>query len=113
MNDDEPLLDGLEELPPGAWDLPAGDGGLRQRLLAETTAVVRSRGRRRRVRRYGDFALAYAAGIATAAIVWQGPLTVSPSPPAVRTVEVTTGDGPVQVAAARADESPEVAPTAR
>lgn len=71
--DDEPLLDGLARLPPGAWDLPRGDGALRHRLLVETTAIVRTRGRRRRVRRYTGFALAYAAGIATAALLFEGP----------------------------------------
>jgi hypothetical protein len=71
--DDEPLLDGLAELPAGAWDLPGGDGAFKQQLLAETTAVVRSRGRRKRVRRYAGFALAYAAGIATATVVWPRP----------------------------------------
>ena len=69
-HDDEPLLNGLAELPAGAWDLPGGDGAFKQRLLSETTAVVRSRGRRRRARRYAGLALAYAAGIVTAAVVW-------------------------------------------
>jgi len=72
-HDDEPLLDGLAELPPGAWDLPGGDGAFKQRLLSETTAIVRSRGRRRRAQRYAGFALAYAAGIVTAAVIWPRP----------------------------------------
>lgn len=61
----EGLLDSLE-LPREAWQSPEIPAGLKDSLLARTTAGVRSRMRRRRAIFVGGLVAAYAAGLATA-----------------------------------------------
>ncbi|HVX12959.1 MAG TPA: hypothetical protein VHC22_17380 [Pirellulales bacterium] len=66
----EPISD---ELPLEGMDWPCvtlPDAGLRAALLEKTGRLVRRRARHRRLRQGAGWALAYAAGIATAWFIW-------------------------------------------
>lgn len=65
---DEGLLNG-KELPREAWLTPEIPAGLRESLLARTTAGVRARTRRRRAIFVVGMAAAYAAGLTTAFVL--------------------------------------------
>jgi len=71
FDEDEPLL---EEggLSPEAWRTLLAPAGLREALLALTSAELRARARRRRTLFAGAVAAAYAAGLATAFVILGG-----------------------------------------
>jgi hypothetical protein len=72
---DEPLIEGMPELPPGAFDLPSAEEGLKAMVLARTTAAVRIRRHRRRLGMAIGVLLTYAVGFGSACL-W----TASTSP---------------------------------
>lgn len=63
--DDEPLAQGITPSS-GMFELPADVAALRERLLVQTTGIVTGGVRRKRFSRVAGWALAYAAGLATA-----------------------------------------------
>lgn len=67
LDENEPLLEG-QELPAEVWRVPAVPDSLRETVLRQTTAMVRSRSKRRRVVLAGAVAAAYVAGLATAIV---------------------------------------------
>lgn len=71
FDENEPLLEN-GELPPEAWRLPLAPAGLREDVLARTSATVRARGRRRRTLLAATLAAAYAAGIVMAFVFFGG-----------------------------------------
>jgi len=71
FDENDPLLeDG--DLPPDVWRLPLAPAGLREDVLARTSAAVRGRVRRRRTLLAATVAAAYAAGIVTAFLALRG-----------------------------------------
>ena len=62
---DEPLLDGLDRLPPDAFEEPEEAPELFDRILARTTGVIRRRRRVRTVLALAAAVLIYVAGAAT------------------------------------------------
>ena len=83
----EPLLEGTEALPQGAWDLPHVSAELREALLRRTSAMVRGRPRRWRALMVCTVAAAYVAGVGS--VVWWPraadtagmPVTTAQNPP--------------------------------
>lgn len=69
LDQNEPLLEGLRELPAGAFRLPQPSGEFRDTVWQRTAGVVRGRRWRRRVIAVGGVLVAYAAGLGTAALV--------------------------------------------
>ncbi len=82
----EPLIEGLESVPPEAFGLPRPPAGLQESIFAQTCRVVRAKARQRRLVALGVVAAAYMAGITTA-LLWtetpgrmnSGALLTSPS----------------------------------
>lgn len=64
----EPLLEGTEALPRGAWDVPHVSAELRDALLRRTSAIVRRRPLRWHALMVCTVAAAYVAGVGT--VVW-------------------------------------------
>jgi hypothetical protein len=80
LDENDPLLEGLG-LPADAWRLPRAPEGLREEVLARTSAAVRNRSRWRKILVGGVIAAAYAAGLATAVLVLGGaPIRQDTSP---------------------------------
>jgi hypothetical protein len=71
FDEDDPLLKN-GDLPPDVWRLPLAPAGLREDVLARTSAAVRGRVRRRRTLLAATVAAAYAAGIVTAFLALRG-----------------------------------------
>lgn len=95
MDGNEPLMDGVP-VPPEAFRRPCPPEGLRDRVLAQTGAVVRRRRRARRGLLIAVLAAAYAGGAGTA--LWLAPeaaapaaspvlTAAAPAPPAVPAAE--------------------------
>lgn len=87
----------LENVDWSSWPKPPDH--LRASVLSQTSRVVRRRAWRRRSRLIAGWALAYAAGIATAWLSWPRE-AVPPAPDAPKTVETA------QVAVAQPHEEP-------
>lgn len=66
----EPLLNGLDQLPDGVFELPRASETLRRTLRDRTSAVVCRQARWRRLARAGSLVTAYAAGILTTLLLW-------------------------------------------
>jgi hypothetical protein len=82
FDEQEPLIEGLRELPREMFDLPNVSDDLRRAVLQRTTARVRVRPRRLRLAGMCAVALAYVAGLGTAAL-W--PRTPAQAPTQVAT----------------------------
>ena len=65
----EPLVEGLHDLPPGALRLPQQSAEFREAVWRRTAGAVRGRWWRRRVIAVGGLLTAYAAGLGTAVLV--------------------------------------------
>ena len=61
----EPLASGLEDLPPGAFDVPRASDELRAAVRRRTSSIVRSRPRRFRLVTVCGVLAAYVAGMGT------------------------------------------------
>lgn len=104
---DESLLSDLE-FPAGAFDLPDHVAALRERVLRETTQVVRGHRRRKRTLRVAGWGMAYAAGVLSA---WFGLRQLTESPREAMTAQQTTPE--TKEAVARKEPSKTAAPQRR
>ena len=77
---DEPLIEGLGHLPPGAFDEPEEAPELFARLLGETSAVVRRRRRIRTVLAVAAAILLFVAGAATERLLSRPEATSNQAP---------------------------------
>jgi hypothetical protein len=68
-NEREPLAEGLEALPEGAFDMPRPPEELRTAVLERTIRIVRGRARRRRLLILALAAAAYLGGLTTALLL--------------------------------------------
>ncbi len=71
FDENEPLLE-TGELLPDSWRLPPAPEGLRDDLLAQTSAAVRAKARHTRFMLAGAVAAAYGAGLVTAFLALGG-----------------------------------------
>jgi hypothetical protein len=74
--DDDFLIDGMGELPGGAFREAEAPAALRESILLRTTTALRSRARRRKALILASWLIAYAAGAATVLTAfrpWTGP----------------------------------------
>lgn len=104
---EEPLVPNFAA-GPGVFDMPADVAALRDKVLRQTTTIVRGRRQRKRVLRMASWGLAYAAGIATA---WFGLQAFAPQrPTAVPNIAAQPTTTPE---AHLAQAAPKVTPVAR
>jgi hypothetical protein len=69
MDENEPLMEGLDALPQDAFQLPEPPEDLRRSVFERTGRVVKARARRRRLLHLAVVAAAYIGGITTALLL--------------------------------------------
>jgi len=97
LQENEPLIDGINALPSGDYIAPPAPPELRERVWRSTAAIVRARPRRRRMVFGCCLLVAYAAGMATVRIAGSAggspePGTLERSGPSVARVSGEAGE---------------------
>lgn len=83
-NQDEPLLDGVDDVPESAFDSAPVRAAFQDEVYAETVRVLRGKRRRRKLKWAAALGAAYAAGILTIIAIPDAPM-----PPTAPEVERT------------------------
>lgn len=93
MDENKPLMEGLDALPEDSFSLPEPPEDLRRSVFEQTRHMVKARARRRRLIHLAVVAAAYIGGITTALLLTESVVQTEPvlvaevSPEEVRAIE--------------------------